>query len=110
MAGYALTTQAKLQCPHGGQVQIVSANTKVSAGAALATAKDQFIITGCPFQLPGPVASPCVSVKWLIPDTRVSVLGQETLSQSSTGLCLAATQMPQGPVIVLSTQTRIKTM
>jgi len=111
MAGFALTTQSKLQCPHGGQVQIISANAQTSAGGgAMVTVNDQFVISGCPFQLPGPVASPCVTVRWLIPDKNVSVLGQQTLSRGSTGLCMSAAQVPQGPVAVNATQTKIQTM
>jgi len=110
MAG-ALTTASTLQCPHGGQVQIVSSNTKVTADAALATSADTFTISGCPFQLPTPVPvpSPCVLVQWLVPDKKVTVGGNATLSDASSGLCLAATGVPQGPVQVASTQSAVKT-
>jgi hypothetical protein len=102
-----LTTAASLSCPHGGSVSIVSANTKVLAGAPLALATDTFTISGCPFQIPigtGSVPHPCVTVHWLKPNLRTTVNGAPTLSQDSVGLCLAADQVPQGPVSVSQTQ------
>ncbi len=110
MAGHSLTTTASLQCPHGGVAQVLSTNTRARAGGApLASAGDSFVITGCPYLIPGTsVPSPCVQVRWLIPDNRVKVNGSQTLSRSSTGLCLSAAGAPQGPVIVINTQTRVQ--
>lgn len=111
MAGPTLTTAARLQCPHGGQVQIVTTDTRSSAGGSpLATSADQFLVTGCPFQLPGPTPSPCVKVVWQRPDTRAKAAGSYTLSASSAGLCVSAAEVPQGPVVVVSPgQTRART-
>jgi hypothetical protein len=102
-----LTTASTLQCPHGGTVSIVSSNTKVQAGAALALANDTFTISGCPWQIvvgPGSVPHPCVKVQWTMTNKKTTVNGSPTLSQDSTGLCLAADQVPQGPVSVVQTQ------
>src|SRR5271165_3691383 len=110
MAGNSITIQATLQCPHGGTVQIVSSNSKTSAdGAFMATATDTFSIAGCPFQIPAtpPIPSPCLTVQWLVTDMRVKVNGVATLSQSSTGLCLSGTMIPQGPVVIASTQAKV---
>lgn len=109
MAGHSVTVAATLQCPHGGTVQIVSANTHARAdGAFLATASDTFTIAGCPFQIPAtpPIPSPCVRVQWLVPDMQVTVGGNPTISRSSAGLCLSAAGVPQGPVSVAATQAR----
>lgn len=113
MAGNSITTAAQLQCPHGGTVSIVSSNSKVTAGGSpLALSADTFTISGCSFQIPvgaGTVPSPCVRVQWLLTDMRnkVASLG---LSKSSAGLCLAATQVPQGPVTIASTQSKASGM
>ncbi|KAF0813717.1 hypothetical protein IGB42_02070 [Andreprevotia sp. IGB-42] len=104
-----LTTASSLQCPHGGTVSIVSANVKTKAGAALALATDTFTIAGCPFQIPvgtGTVPSPCVSVRWVVTNMRTKVDGTPTLSKTSSGVCLAATQAPQGPVSIVQTQPK----
>jgi len=110
MAGNAITTMSSLQCPHGGTVTIVSANARVSAGGAqLALATDTFTIAGCPFQIPAvvPIPSPCVTVQWIVTDMKNSVGGAPTLSTSSVGLCLSATQIPQGPVVIAATQPMV---
>lgn len=112
MSGNTLTINSFLQCPHGGTVQIVSANTRVKAdGGFTAQATDTFIISGCPYQIPAapsPIPSPCILVQWIVPDARNRVNGNFTLSQSSTGLCMSATGIPQGTVIVMNTQTRAR--
>ena len=107
MAAALLTTASSLQCPHGGTVTIASTNTKVLATAALALATDTFTIAGCPFQIPvGPamVPHPCVTVQWTKTNIQTTVNGTPTLAQDSAGLCLAADQVPQGPVSVVQAQ------
>ena len=111
MSGQTLNTSSTLMCPHGGSVSIVSSNTRVKVdGAYAALATDTFTISGCPFQIPAtpPIPSPCVIVQWIVPDVRSKANSTPTLSQGSTGLCLAATQAPQGPVSVSNAQTRAK--
>jgi len=113
MPGNTLNINSTLQCPHGGTVQIISTNTRVKAdGAFAAMATDTFIISGCPFQIPAvvPIPSPCVTVQWIVPDTRVRANGNFTLSQGSTGICMAATGLPQGPVVVVNTQAKVRSM
>lgn len=108
MAGNTLVTNATLQCPHGGSVQIVSSNTRVKANSTpMATSGDTFIVAGCSFQVSG-APSPCVSVKWIVTDTRVKVGGPQTLSTGSQGLCVNAAQAPQGPVNIVNTQMKVK--
>ena len=109
MAGGSVTVAATLQCPHGGTVQIISANQRAKAGGVpLALATDTYTVVGCPFQIPAtpPIPSPCVTVQWLVTDLRVTVNSAPTLSLSSAGLCLSAAQVPQGPVTIVSTQAR----
>lgn len=113
MAGSLLTTQSQMQCPHGGKVQAISSNTKVSAGpgAYVLRKNDTFTIAGCPFQIPAPsgtIPSPCVRVQWLMADMRAKAERQPTLSETSVGLCFSAQQAPQGSVVVVSTQPQAK--
>src|SRR5262245_28633491 len=113
MSGNTLNVNSVLQCPHGGSVQIITANARVkvdNAFAALAT--DQFIISGCPFQIPigtGTKPSPCITVQWLVTDIKSKVNSTPTLSKSSVGLCLTAEQIPQGPVSIVNTQAKTST-
>ena len=102
-----LTSESVLMCPHGGTVQIVPSNTRVQfASAPAVTASDTFIVAGCSFVI-GTVPSPCVSVQWVQPATRSTVGSNPTLTEASVGLCLAATQAPQGPVMITSTQPSV---
>jgi hypothetical protein len=108
MAGASLNQSATLMCPHGGTVSIVTANAQVKGGGGyLVTQSDTFVVAGCPFVV-GVVASPCVKVQWVSPDTAVTVGGAPTLSQGSVGLCLNAAQAPQGPVVVAATQAQVQ--
>jgi hypothetical protein len=113
MAGNTLNVNSVLKCPHGATVTITSSNTKVDVdGVQAALANDQFTISGCPFQIPvgaGTKPSPCVTVKWLVTDLKTTVGGTATLSKTSVGLCQTAEQVPQGPVVISSTQAKVST-
>jgi len=106
--GGLLNTASMLMCPHGGTVSAVTSNTQVSAGGSpLVRASDTFIVAGCAVTLPPAVPSPCVTVQWVSPDSRSQAVGDFTLSEASVGLCLAATQAPQGTVIISNTQEQV---
>jgi hypothetical protein len=106
MAGL-LNTDSVMMCPHGGQVQAVTSNTRVqAAGAYLLRSSDTFIISGCAFML-GPSPHPCMLVQWVQPAAESRVMNDFTLTEESTGLCVAADQAVQGPVSVVTTQMRV---
>lgn len=109
MAGQTITTASTLMCPHGGTVTGIPSSPRGSAGATVLRAADTFTIAGCPFLLPGGAPSPCVTIQWIAADVRVTVGGAATLSSGSVGLCLSPASVPQGPVQVLATQTRVST-
>jgi uncharacterized Zn-binding protein involved in type VI secretion len=99
---------ATIFCPHGGPVNIIPTNTRVLvSGQPVATLGDTYLVAGCAFTIPGPKPQPCVRVQWLVPATRVFVNGQPAILQTSTGLCLSAEQIPQGPPLVAATQPRV---
>lgn len=109
MPGNLVQVGFTAMCPHGGSVSIVSSNTRVLLGNQPAgTLADNYLIAGCPFVLLSSTPSPCVRVQWLAPATRVLVNGQPAILQTSSGLCLAATQAPQGPPSVAATQMRVQ--
>jgi hypothetical protein len=113
MAGDLLNTNSSLQCPHGAKVQIVSANTRVKAdGAFAALSSDTFTISGCPFQIPATpsIPSPCMTVKWIVTNMRTKSNSTSMLNKSSVGLCLSASQIPQGPVTIANTQAKASGM
>jgi hypothetical protein len=95
-------------CPHGGQVTVISSNARVLVGGMpAATLADTYVVAGCAFTVPPGKPQPCVKVQWLVPAVRVLVNGQPVILQTSTGLCLSAEQIPQGPPVIVATQPRV---
>jgi hypothetical protein len=102
-----LTPSSVMMCPHGGQVQAVSSNVRVKAAQeALLRSTDTFTIAGCAFVI-GVVPHPCVTVQWVQPAAR-SKVSDPTLTLASVGLCQAADQAVQGPVVISATQTSVQ--
>ena len=110
MPGEVAHVGALIQCPHQAPGQIVPTNVRVKvSGQFVALQNDQCMITGCPF-MTGPNPSPCLTVKWLVPATRIKVMGQPVLLKDSQGLCQNPAQVPQGPPQIKVTQVRVKGM
>jgi hypothetical protein len=108
MPGQIVTVGATLMCPHSAPVTIVSSNTRVMlSGQPAATVSDTYTVIGCTFTV-GPKAQPCVEVKWLQPAARVQVSHAAVIVDVSTGVCLSAEKIPQGPPRVVATQIRVK--
>ncbi len=110
MPGMLVHVGATILCPHAGQASVVSSNTRVMvSNQFVALVDDNYPIAGCPFVL-GNTPHPCVKIQWLVPATRVFVNKKPVILQSSSGLCLAADQAPQGPPNIVMTQLRVKGM
>ncbi len=108
MGDFLLNVGAGATCPHGGTLQIVPASVKVlGGGQPLATVGDQFLIAGCAFTVPTGKPQPCVSVTF-VPATKVLIGGQPAVLKASVGICQSAEQIPQGSVIVSSTQVKVQ--
>lgn len=104
---HLLNTGSVMSCPHGGAVQVISGNTRVSVeGASALRPSDSFMIVGCTFPPSGP-PHPCVQVQWIVSAQRSKAMGDFTLTESSVGLCVAADQAVQGTVLILQTQPRV---
>jgi len=100
-----LTSSSTIMCPHGGTVTAIPSQSRANAESVLLRGSDTFIVAGCPFAI-GPDVSPCVSVQWIQTATRVQAGGDFVLNESSVGLCLAATQAPQGAALIIQTQPK----
>ena len=108
MPGPILHTGASASCPHGAPLQIIAASPRVTAsGMSVAVLTDQGVVAGCPFTLPNGTPHPCTTTKWIVASTRVTANGQPVLINPLTAICLAATQVPQGPPIITGSQTRV---
>ena len=107
MGANILDMGCTIQCPHGGQATVVPGNLQLKVGGNLALlATDTMIIAGCAFNVAGaPV--PCVTIQWTGPATRDTANGTPVLLLTSIGLCLNATNAPQGTAIVSGVQTKV---
>jgi hypothetical protein len=103
-----LNSSSVLMCPHGGTVSATTSNTRVkAAGDFVLRPSDTFSIAGCPFVLPPGTPHPCVQVQWAQPAQRSQAAGDFTLTEESVGLSVAADQVAQGPVQIVSTQPQV---
>lgn len=108
MSGFLLHVGATIVCPHMGQVQPITSNSKVLVnGQPVVTASDTFTIVGCP-NFDALVYDPCILVIWIVPASRVFVNHQPVILQDSTGICQSALQIPKGPPNVIQEQMRVK--
>ena len=109
MGAAILQLGCTIKCPHGGTASAVNSNTRVKVDGNYAlVVTDTFTIAGCPFNLPGPKPSPCLTIQWSAEAKKVKVMGKPVLLQSSVGMCKSAEQVVQGTAIVSGAQTRVK--
>ncbi len=101
-----LTAASMMMCPHGGTATAVPGQTQTTVDAPILRMSDTVLIAGCPFMI-ALAPSPCVTVQWVLGAQRVQAGGDFVLHEGSVGLCLAATQAPQGAVIIVSTQPKV---
>ena len=75
MPGFPLTLAAVASCFHQGRATIAPDQTAVMIqGALAATSASLIAVAGCPFT---PVAyHPCVTIRWLLPSTKVTAQGK----------------------------------
>jgi hypothetical protein len=99
-----LTSASTLMCPHGGTVIATPGATRAKADALVLRASDSFTIAGCPFNVAS-APQPCLTVQWVVTDTRVKHGGDFVLDAASVGLCIGAA--PQGTVLVVATQAQV---
>jgi len=97
-----LTELSQINCPHGGTVKAVTANTRTRASDQFVLrATDEFTVTGCT------ATSPCVQVDWLVTALRSTVSGDPVLNEDSVGACLGANQAIQGYALVVPAQALV---
>lgn len=110
MPGQLIQVGAQIICTHGGQATGIPSSLRVLAGGQpVHTLPDTFTVAACPFQIPigtGTKPQPCMTIKWLVPATRVMIGGNPALVRTSSGMCQSAEQIPQGAPNVLVTQVR----
>jgi hypothetical protein len=95
-----ITIDNQIQCPHGGQAILTTANTCFTvAGSPALLASDMPVIVGCPFTV-GVVYSPCVMIQWSGEAQSLTVGDVGVVLETSVGLCANAAGAPQGPAVI----------
>ena len=107
MPGNILTTSSTIMCPHGGQANLITTNSKSSANRSLALLEsDIHIVAGCPFTV-GSKYSPCVRIEWSSGAAKVTIDGTKVLVKSSIGNCLNGEGGSQGVATIVNTQQKV---
>lgn len=107
MGSRVLTVTTVAMCPHGGQASFTAGQSRVLVdGAPALVVTDSATIAGCPFMI-GNTPSPCLTVRWLGPATRVTAGGTPVLLDTSTGLCLSPASAPQGSLQISGVQSKV---
>jgi hypothetical protein len=100
-----------MMCPHGAPATIAPLQPRVVvSGQPVAPFASIITVTGCPFQIPfgvGTKPQPCLLAKWVAPAARVMVSGQPAALVPGPAICQSPDQIPQGPPIVSTFQTRV---
>ncbi|CCG04029.1 hypothetical protein [Blastococcus saxobsidens] len=103
MPGPILHSGAVVTCTHGGQATPSAPMARVTvSGMPVATLPAPWTVAGCPF-VPTGGNGPCATGQWTVGATRVMVLGQPVVLQTSSSTCV-----PTGtPLLPVSAQTRV---
>jgi hypothetical protein len=107
MPGKILTRSSTIMCPHGGQANLITTNSKTSANRSLALLEsDIHTVAGCTFTA-GSKPSPCLRIEWSSGASKVTVDGTKVLVQSSIGKCLNSEGADQGVATIVNTQQKV---
>jgi hypothetical protein len=103
-----LTLAAQAQCPHGMPASFMATGAKVLVlSSPVLVAGDQVMIVPCAFTVPAGKPQPCV--KGVVPTaaTKVLVGGKPAILKGPSDLAQSAEQIPQGPLVYSSVQTKV---
>ena len=107
MPGFLLHLGATVQCAHAGQATPTVTNPRVKVnGQPVVTQSSTYTVAGCTMPPPSAGNGPCVTAQFTTAATRIKCDGMPVLLQDSQSTCV-----PTGtPLLILSTQTRVKGM
>jgi hypothetical protein len=103
-----VTVATMIQCPHAIPGTLITATTKVLVdGAPPLVLGDKGTIAGCPFTVPTGKPQPCVTALLTGVSTKVLAENKAVLLLNPADICQSAEQIPQGPVIWSTIQTKV---
>lgn len=104
MPGPALTQSATVLCMHGGQAQPTVPLPRVRLSGAMAIGQTTtYVVAGCPFTVPGPAPSPCLSATWAAVALRVRSGGVPLVLQDSRAVCA-----PNGTGLLITSPGQVR--
>lgn len=107
MSAPVVTMATVIQCPHAIPAQMIASATKVLVDAAPPLLMgDKGMVSGCPFMV-GNKPQPCVTALLTGVATKVMVEGKFVLLMNPSDICQSAEQIPQGPVVWTTVQTKV---
>lgn len=98
--GFILNSNSVILCPHGGFVghtPLSGTSYRVDGRQPLLLG-DIYQITGCPFD--PRYGNSCWKVEWVTGSSLLIVKSRPVLIDSSVGICMSMSGIPQGPAIV----------
>lgn len=108
MSRPVVTVATLIQCPHGVPGTVMTSTAKVLvAGAPPLVSGDKGTVAGCPFTVPTGKPQPCTTALLTGIATKVLAENKPVLLMNPSDICQSADQIPQGPVIWSTIQSKV---
>ncbi len=108
MTAFVVTMGTQITCPHSIPATIAAGGAKLMiVGTAAAVMGDKGLVSGCPFTLPNGKPQPCATAELTKAASKVTTGGTPVLLMNPSDLCKSGDQVPNGPVIWASPQTKV---
>jgi hypothetical protein len=103
-----VTQGTVITCPHSIPATIMATGTKLLvAGTPAAVQGDKGMVSGCPFTTPEPKPQPCIVAELTKAASKVTTGGLPVLLVNPSDVCKAPGEIPNGPAIWTSPQTKV---
>lgn len=103
-----VTQGTVITCPHSIPATIAASSSKVLiASTPTAVMGDKGTVSGCPFTLPNGKPQPCVTALLTKASSKVLAENKPVLLLNPADICQSGDQIPNGPVVWSSPQTKV---
>jgi len=108
MSKPVVTLATRIQCPHMVPGQLMTGTAKVLVdNAPPLVLGDKGTVAGCPFTVPTGKPQPCTTALLTGVSTKVLAEGKAVLLMNPSDICQSVDQIPQGPVVWSTIQTKV---
>lgn len=103
-----VTMATRIQCPHAVPGTLVTTTAKVLVdGMPPLVSGDKGMVAGCPFTVPTGKPQPCTTALLTGIATKVLAENKPVLLLNPSDICQSADQIPQGPVVWSTIQSKV---